>query len=105
MQEEEGVEARDPLIRLRLEKFPGHPRDHALRRNLLKADLLPQVSPQHGGMVLGDRVMREPHRAIRAVERAELTRVDKLGQVRALGQLQLPSRAVTASRAVAARAS
>ncbi len=67
---EEGVEARDPLIRLRLEELPGHPRYHLGRRHLVDADLVPQVAPQHRGEVLGDGRIGEPDRAARTAQGA-----------------------------------
>ena len=95
--EQEGVEARDPLIGLRLEELAGHPRNHVRRRDLVDADLFAQVAPQDRREVLGDGLIREPDRPARAAQRAQLIRVEELVHLRAAGQLQVNGHAVTAA--------
>ena len=94
--EQEDVEARDPLIGLRLEKLAGHSRDHVRRRDLVDADLFAQVAPQDRRELLGDGLVREPDRPARAAQRAQLIRVEELAHLRAAGQLQVNGHAVTA---------
>src|SRR5580700_10024107 len=96
MAEQEGVQTGDPLIGLRLEKLPGHSRDHVQRRDLVDADLFTQVAPQDRRELLGNRLVREPDRPVRAAQRAELIRVEELAYLRATGQLQVNGHAITA---------
>ena len=60
--------------------------------------LVSQVPPQHRRPALADRLLREPHRPARAVQRAELAGVEQAEHVGAAGQLQVGGRAVAASR-------
>ena len=95
---QEAVKARDPRVVLFLQELLGQPRHHGLGRDLVHADLVPQVPPQRRRGPLADRRVREPDRPPRPAQHAELAGIEQAEHLRAAGQQQVDGHAVAAAR-------